>query len=100
MTLWRLVPVARTDSSYWQDHPIWEEVIVRAPTSAQARVLAEEMERRESPDQVPMGNESLSFQSGFQDEKLYWVTRVDPADEPELISEGPQEVVRARRYEP
>lgn len=98
MTLWKITPVAPRGSSQWQDHPIWDEVIVRAATAAQARVLAAAMERRERGQPVSIGNESHSFRSGFESEKLYWVRRIDPAAEPTLDSDGKPEVLRARQY--
>jgi len=97
MALWKFVPVAPKGSSYWQDQPIWREVVVRASSAAQARVVAGEMDRRHATDQVPVGNESHRFRSGFEDEKLYWVDRVSAADEPGLDPEGAEEVLRAEK---
>lgn len=95
MMLWKISPVAPRASSQWQDRPIWDEVIVRASSAAQARVLAAAMERRELGHQVPIGNESHSFWSGFKSEKLYWVRRLRPEEEPALDPEGLPEVLRA-----
>ncbi len=74
MPLWKITPVAAADDPRWQDRKIWSQVIVRAPTAAMARVLASELERDPTLPQV--GNESLDFQSAFQDEKLYWVEQL------------------------
>lgn len=97
MALWKIVPVAGKGDPRWLDHPIWAEVVVRAPTAAQARVLAAEMERREAGDAAPAGNESLSFTGGFEDEKLYRVMRLGPEEAPDFGPEGPEAVLRARR---
>lgn len=71
---------------------------MRASTSAHARVLAAAMERRELGHMVPVGNESHSFRSGFESEKLYWVTRVNPAAEPAFDPDGLPKVLRASTY--
>lgn len=78
MPLWRIEPVARPDDPRWQGRRIWREVIVRARNAAFARVIAAELER--DPRYPPTGNESLSFTSGFDDEKLYWVSQLDDAE--------------------
>lgn len=78
MPLWKITPVAAADDPRWQDRKIWSQVIVRAQTAAMARVLASELERDPTLPQV--GNESLDFQSAFQDEKLYWVTQLSPEE--------------------
>lgn len=78
MPLWRLVPHADPEDARWLDHPIWEEVVVRADSAAQARLLAAGLE--EDPARPPAGNECPSGKSGFADEKLYWVREVANAD--------------------
>ena len=70
---------------------------MRAATAAQARVLAAAMERRESGHMVPIGNESHSFRSGFESEKLYWVRRLNPTAELSFDPEGLPEVLRAKK---
>ena len=100
MGLWKIVPVARKDSPQWLDHPIWREVVARASTAAQARLLAADMERRQVPERVPAGNENPSFQSGFSDEKLYWVVPLNPDEFPELDPDGKEEIVSAVRETP
>ncbi|MGF1610148.1 MAG: hypothetical protein ACFCUQ_12185 [Kiloniellales bacterium] len=97
MALWKIVPVADPGEPRWLDHPIWAEVVVRAPTAALARVLAANMERRAMEVDAPAGNESHSFSSGFEDEKLYEVRRLEPRDEPALDGDGPEAVVRATK---
>lgn len=95
MALWKIEPVTDADRSRWLDHPIWVEVVVRAPSAALARLLAAEMERDAMIDHASAGNESHSFSSGFDDEKLYRVRPLDPRDEPGLEPAGADAVLRA-----
>jgi hypothetical protein len=74
MPLWRFVPVASRNDSHWQDRRIWHGLIVRAPSAAMARILAERAEERES--RGAMGNETHSYRGGFADANLYWVQRL------------------------
>lgn len=97
MPLWKIEPMAESGDSRWLDHDIWREVIVRAPTAAMARVIAGELERRQMAGSPPVGNESLSFRSGFDDEKLYRVTEIAPDALPDVPADGPDEIVRKRR---
>lgn len=97
MPLWRIEPVADSSDSRWLDHEIWREVVVRASSPAMARLLAADLERRGTAETAPAGNESLSFQSAFEDEKLYRVSQVDPAELPDIPDAGPDEVVRQER---
>ena len=76
MPLWRLLPVADPDDSRWLDHPVWREVLVRAPSAAFARQAAGALER--DLEAAPAGNECPSFKSAFEDEKLYQVIRLTP----------------------
>lgn len=95
MTLWRLTPAARLDDPRWLSHSVWADVVVRAPTSGAAIVMADRMALEDAGGDAPMGNESLTFESGFKDEKLYAVRRLSPSAEPALSPEGPPEVLRA-----
>lgn len=90
--LWRLAPAANPRDPRWQGRAIHAETIVRAPTAAMARVVASRLDRR--PDAVPRGNESLCFRSGFTDEKLYWVQRLEEAAAEKLQPEGASETER------
>jgi hypothetical protein len=78
MPVWRLVPAAAASDPRWQDRTIWAEVIVRADTAAEARLQAAQLEY--DPTAPPVGNESLGFRSGFDDEKLYSVLQIDNQD--------------------
>jgi len=62
---WRIVPIAEKDDPRWLDHAAWREVIVRAPSSGAARLIASRLEF--DPARPPVGNENPSFQSGFED---------------------------------
>jgi hypothetical protein len=88
MPVWRIFPVARESSARWLDYAHWSEVIVRAPTAARARVVASaELKDRSEP----IGNESAAGYAALEDEKLYHVVRVEPADD-----DGPEAVLEAR----
>jgi hypothetical protein len=97
MALWALEASAVAEDTRWLDFPIWTDVVVRAPTAAQARLVAAAMEAAEIGDPTTAGNETLSFRSGFQDEKLYQVRRIHLSDTPE---EGPPAVLSARQARP
>lgn len=79
MPIWKIVPVAASDDPRWLDHDRWAEVIVRASTAGMARLLAGRLEY--DPERPPVGNENPSFQSGFEDRKLYAVQRCDRGDD-------------------
>lgn len=69
MPFWLIRPVAEPDDPRWLDHAVWAEVIVRAESAAQARMSA--------ADEIEAPTEG---RSGFDDEKLYWVRRLDDAE--------------------
>ena len=94
MSFWKIRPVAEPHDSRWQNHPIWKEVIVQADTAALARLVAARLEH--DPDEPPTGNESPTFRSAFQDEKLYWVVELGP-EEAAAVSEavGGNGIIRA-----
>lgn len=97
MAIWKITPVAAKGDPRWLDHQIWDHVEVRASTAAEARRIAGEMERRARTEAASVGNESESFESGFLDEKLYAVRRIDLADARTSKSDGPMEVVWAKQ---
>src|SRR3546814_12810918 len=97
MPLWAIEAIAVSEDSRWQDFPIWAEVVVRAPTPAQARLVAAAMEGGQIADPTTVGNETLAFRSGFQDEKLYQVRQVHL---PGTSDDGPDEVLSARQARP
>ena len=77
MPVWQIQPVAHPNDPRWQGRSVWEEVIVRAPSAAFARVIAARLEV--DPNARGVGNESLGPEGGFADEKFYWVRRLDSA---------------------
>src|SRR3546814_1596119 len=97
MPLWAIEAIAVSEDSRWQDFPIWAEVVVRAPTPAQARLVAAAMEGGQIADPTTVGNETLAFRSGFQDEKLYQVRQVHLTG---TSDDGPDEVLSARQARP
>ena len=98
MTLWAIEACAVAEDTRWLDFPIWAEVVVRAPTAAQARLVAAGLEEAIIGDETPTGNESLTFRSGFQDEKLYHVRQLDHLSG--ASAEGPPAVLSARQARP
>lgn len=88
MSLWRLVPHADPADARWRGQPIWGEVVVRADTPAQARAAARQLD---DPVSLPEDNgEWRSHASGFDDEQLYWVRKVEGADAVRFANErGP-----------
>jgi hypothetical protein len=97
MPLWSIEPTAVAEDSRWLDYPIWADVLVRAPTAAQARLVAAAMEAGAIEGPATVGNESPTFRSGFDDEKLYRVRQVHLTGTPE---DGPAEVLSARPARP
>lgn len=79
MALWRLRPVAEAQDPWWQNRRIWREAVVRAASPAEARLVAATLEA--DPTEPLSGNESPDFRSGFLDEKLYRVDRLDRVDD-------------------
>lgn len=94
MPLWKFVPVARLDDPTWQDRDIWQEVIVRADTAAEARTYAARAGR--DPNDLAADLEKADLGGGFLSEKLYQVVELDPA-EASAFPEGGPGVLRARR---
>lgn len=75
MTVWRIRPVTPPNASRWQGRQVWDEVVVKAPKAAFARIVAARLEVDANARGV--GNESVGPKSGFMDEKLYWIGRLD-----------------------
>ncbi|TVR78399.1 MAG: hypothetical protein EA405_14345 [Rhodospirillales bacterium] len=80
MPIWILEPVADPDDPRWQGRPRFDRVVVRAPTAAYARVVAQPLD---TPDKVPeFGEQDPRTGSGFKDEKLYRVIPDTGSDHP------------------
>lgn len=78
---------------------MWDEVLVRAPTPAFARIIAGTLDV--DADALGVGNETLGPKSGFIDEKLYRVRRHDGAAEPRLGNgDGDMKILSARQISP
>lgn len=78
MPIWRFQPVKPPHDAAWLGRPIWKEVIVRADTTGMARLVASKLEQSDSPGGI--GNESHSFNSGLDDERLYWIKPLPPEE--------------------
>jgi hypothetical protein len=76
MTTWRIIPAPRSREAALLDYGHWAEILVRAGSPAEARIVAAaELGDRSKP----IANESAAGHSGIEDEKLYHVVRVaDP----------------------
>ena len=97
MALWNIKAAADADDPRWMNRTIWSEVVVRAETPAEARLLAGEMEYREVGGETGIGNETHGFQSGFSDEKLYVVRPLGGENGGTWPESGPDEVLHAVR---
>ncbi len=94
MYLWRIVPSARVDDTRWEDHPVFEEVVVRAESASLARLTAGRALYTGNA-KVQFGEEhDPIFVSAFADEKLYRVSR---AEDPRFPGDGAREVVFSKR---
>jgi hypothetical protein len=93
MPLWRIFPVPRDLESAQLGYGRWSEVIVRAETAAQARLLAAaELDDRSRVT----GNESAAGYAGLEDEKLYHAARLGDDIEKAYASDRRREgVLRA-----
>lgn len=91
LKLYRLVPFANAADRNWDLAPNQGEVVVRARSSGDARVVAAEAELDYlEVDALPGDGNSTTSSSAFRNEKLYTV--VDVSD-PAYPVEGPREVV-------
>lgn len=93
MALWRIQAIANPDDGRWQGRKIWKEVIVRAPTAALARLRASDLDT--PAGSRPEDASKITERSGFNDEKLYWVQRLDREDEARLGAEAESDAVIA-----
>lgn len=94
MRLWKFVPVAQLDDPYWQDRPVWREVIVRADTSGLARSIASKLEV--DLDAPNVGNETLSQRNGLEDPSLYQAVELTRTEAAAFGGgDGPEGIVRA-----
>lgn len=91
LKLFRLVPVAAATDTNWDIAPNQGEVVVRARSSGDARVVAAEAELDYTEiDALPGDGNSTTSSSAFRNEKLYTV--VDETD-PAYDVDGPRGLV-------
>jgi hypothetical protein len=91
MKIYRLVPSAPLDDPQWMSRPPQGDVVVRALTAGDARLVATEAELDFMEiDASPAEGNSTSMASAFRSEKLYTVIE-DLSDR--FSAEGPREVV-------
>jgi hypothetical protein len=84
LALYRLRPVAAPDDPRWDNAPGHGEVIVRAASPADARIVAAGAEDDFLESGAKPGDgTSTRFASAFRDEKLYHVEEVDGDDDDE-----------------
>jgi hypothetical protein len=91
MALWRIYAVANPSDARWQGRKIWKEVIVRAPSAAMARLIACDLEKLTGSRANNTPN--VCDWSGFTDEKLYWVHRLNPEHEASFGEKGDSDQV-------
>ncbi len=74
LKIFRLVPTAASDDPNWQNSPSHGEVIVRALTAGDARIVASEAELDFTEiDAAPAEGNSTKEASAFRNDKLYSV---------------------------
>ncbi|MCJ8056161.1 hypothetical protein GB928_028550 [Shinella curvata] len=91
LKLFRLVPIASATDTNWDIAPHQGEVVVRARSSGDARVVAAQAELDYMEiDALPGDGNSTTSSSAFRNEKLYTV--IDEHN-PAYPLDGPREVV-------
>ncbi len=92
--LYRLVPIAAANDPRWDMATFQGEVVVRAYSAADARIVAADAETdfRDVPA-APGDGTTTDMASAFRDDKLYTVVDEPPG---EYALEGPREVVDGR----
>ena len=92
MAIWRIVPAPRDVEAALLGFGHWEEVIVRAASAAQARVVAaSELGDRSRP----IGNESAAGHAGLEDKNVYRVVEVSSQNIGGEPADGREGVVKA-----
>jgi hypothetical protein len=94
LKIYRLVPIAAPDDPNWQNSPSQGEIVVRARTAGDARLVASNAELDFTEiDASPAEGNSTQMASPFRSEKLYTVIE----DESGRFSvEGPRGVVAGK----
>ncbi len=94
MPLWRIVPTARPSDTRWEDHPVFAEVVVRAESASQARLIAGRTLYKGDGKVQFGGEQDKIFISAFADEKLYGVSRLE--GDGRFPADGASEVVHSQ----
>ncbi|KXF79142.1 hypothetical protein ATN84_05265 [Paramesorhizobium deserti] len=94
LKIFRLVPIAEANDPRWDNSPYQGEVVVRARSPADARLVASEAER----DFLDIGaklsdDASTRTWSAFRDDKLYTVIENESGAFP---TEGPRKILQGR----
>ncbi len=100
MRLWRIVPAVPPDDPRWLGGPIWREIIVRAESAAEARVIASRMDAdvfEYRPDRNSAGAQAMDMPSALYDETLYEVLEIPAGATTQFTPEGPREILVAHR---
>ena len=91
LKVYRLVPTAAPGDSNWDNAPNQGEVVVRALTAGDARVVAAEAELDfRDIDALPGDGNSTTFASAFRNERLYTVRE---ESDPRFPTVGPRGVL-------
>lgn len=99
MRLWLIEPAVGPDDEYWQDRPVWAEIVVAAESPAFARLAAEKALM--DPAWTHVGNESESRRSGLNDPHLYHVRALPPERSANFTDAAvPGEILFARELRP
>ena len=100
MRLWRITPAAPLNDLRWLGGPVWREIIVRAGTAAEARLIAGEMEAAQQnfrPGENTAGAAAMGYQSALYDEALYPVAEMPEGGSGPLPGPDQPEIVSAHR---
>ncbi len=94
MKIYRLVPTAPEDDPNWQNATAHGEVVVRAKTAGDARVVASDAELDFTEiDAAPAEGNSTDMASAFRSEKLYSVIEDHSG---RYVPNGPRGVIEGR----
>lgn len=94
LKIYRLVPIAAPDDPNWQNSSGHGEVVVRARTAGDARIVASAAELDFTEiDALPSEGNSTEMASAFRSEKLYTVIEDESGN---YEADGPRGVVAGR----
>ena len=95
MKIYRLVPIARATDGNWKNAVWLGEVVVRAKTAGDARVVASlaELDFVETDAAVSSAGKAMEVASAFRSDKLYNVVEDNSG---RFVPNGPREVIGGR----